>query len=188
LGVTTEAEAVRTAANHGDRQPAADDVPAVAALARYQPELYAFARHLTRDRAEARDLYEEILRHVSRALEDRGRPAHWRSWLFQIATEVALDEQSPDRQRRAPRQEQADRDRDRTARPDVRRDDHTLCQAVAECVSTLPRQQWVALVQRKYFNFGYAEIAATLSLSEGEARSSVYAALRTMRADLGDRL
>jgi DNA-directed RNA polymerase specialized sigma24 family protein len=69
-----------------------------------------------------------------------------------------------------------------------RLDAHTLRREVEAFVATLPRQQWVALVQRRYLNREYAEIAETLHCSEVEARTSAYEALRAIRAHVGNRL
>ena len=68
-----------------------------------------------------------------------------------------------------------------------RLDAHGFYREVDAFVATLPGPQWVALVQRRYLNRGYAEIAETLRCSEVAARASVYEALRAMRAHIGDR-
>jgi RNA polymerase sigma-70 factor (ECF subfamily) len=156
-------------------------------LADYQAELYGFARYLTRDRAEARDLFQQTLRRAFLAFEGRPRPTNLRTWLLTIATDIILS----DREHRSVSSRHAERAaevRDTFPIRDGPLDDPTLRDFVAEFVTTLPRQQWVALVQRTYLNLDYAEIAQALSCPEDEARSGVYAALRTMRAELGDRL
>ena len=67
-------------------------------------------------------------------------------------------------------------------------DSHDLLLEVEASVAALPPRQRVALVQRKYHDRNYAEIAASLCCSEAAARASVYEALRTLRDRLGDRL
>ncbi len=59
---------------------------------------------------------------------------------------------------------------------------------VAAFVAALPREQRAALMLRLHHNLGYAEIAANLSCSAGEARATVYEVLRSLRNHVGDRL
>jgi DNA-directed RNA polymerase specialized sigma24 family protein len=60
--------------------------------------------------------------------------------------------------------------------------------AVAAFVAALPREQRAALMLRVHRKLGYAEIAANLRCSAGEARATVYDALRSLRDHVGDRL
>jgi DNA-directed RNA polymerase specialized sigma24 family protein len=62
-----------------------------------------------------------------------------------------------------------------------------LCE-VAAFVAALSCKQRAALMLRLNHHLGYAEIAATLRCSEGEARATVYDALRLLRDHVGDRL
>jgi DNA-directed RNA polymerase specialized sigma24 family protein len=62
------------------------------------------------------------------------------------------------------------------------------CRTVAVALAALSRRQQVALVQRRYHGLTYAEIATALHCSKAGARASVYAALRTPREHIGDRL
>lgn len=66
--------------------------------------------------------------------------------------------------------------------------DPGLQHEAATFVAALPYQQRTALKLRLHHHLGYAEIAGTLGCAEGEARSTVYEALHSLRAHLGDRL
>jgi DNA-directed RNA polymerase specialized sigma24 family protein len=59
---------------------------------------------------------------------------------------------------------------------------------VAMLAAALAREQRAALTMRLRHNLSYAEIAANLRCSPGEARTTVYATLRSLRAHVGDRL
>jgi len=155
-------------------------------LAHYQADIYRFAVHLTRDRAEANDLYRETLLKVFHVFDERDRPANCHSWLFTIATDAFLSHRRRRGPRKAPAGQQAESRGTSAVRAD-RLDAPALRREVEAFVATLPRQQWAALVQRRYLNRGYAEIAETLRCSEVHARASVYEALRAMRAHIGDR-
>ncbi|MCD6032578.1 MAG: Sigma-70, region 4 [Thermomicrobiales bacterium] len=67
-------------------------------------------------------------------------------------------------------------------------DDRELRYEVAALVAALPREQRAALKMRLHHNLGYAEIAANLRCSPGEARATVYEVLRSLRDHVGDRL
>ena len=80
------------------------------------------------------------------------------------------------------------RDRSNSADHAAYAEDGDLRCEVAAFAAALPCAQRVALVLRLNHNLGYAEIAARLRCSEGEARASVYDALRSLRDHVGDRL
>lgn len=145
----------------------------------YRAELYRFAFHLTRDRAAADALYRATLLRAFSGREALGDAASPRAGLFAIATAVYLAEPRPG----LPREARVGRGRPATACGD-RLDGEALVREVEAGAAALPRRQWAALVQRRFLDLGYAEIAETLRCSEAAARSSVYEALRAMRAHL----
>jgi RNA polymerase sigma-70 factor (ECF subfamily) len=163
--------------------PTFDDI-----LAYYKDEIYRYALRLTRTRAEADGLYQETLREAHRAFDTLDGSAHHNAWLFTLATNAFLrahhrcswdssrDEELADACPVAPRSH--------TARPGTR----DLVSDVEASVAALPRAEWVALVQRTYYDRSYTEIAGSLGCSATAAQASVYTALRTLRAHVGDRL
>jgi RNA polymerase sigma-70 factor, ECF subfamily len=167
----------------GEAHATFDDV-----LARYQADIYRFAVQLTRDRVAANDLYQETLLKAFNAFDELDRPANYRSWLFTIATTAFLSHRRLRTRRVSPGDEQALEVRGAPPDDTDRLDAHALLREVEACVADLPREQWVALVGRKYFDLGYSEIAATLCCSEVSARASVHEAVRAMRVRVGDRL
>jgi len=157
-------------------------------LTRYQAELYRFAMRLTRNRADADDLYQETLIKAYRAFGRLDGVANHRAWLYRIATNTFLSGR-----RRFGREGPLDEavevalpedQTDHAASLDAR---DLLCE-VAAFVDALPPKQRIALVLRKHHGLGYDEIAATLNSSEGAARVNVHAALRKLRDRFGDRL
>jgi RNA polymerase sigma-70 factor, ECF subfamily len=176
---------VSTSIKHGAGCPEVDYATFDEVLGHYQAEVYYFAVHLTRDRAEANDLYQETVLTAFNAFDERDRPANYRSWLFTIATDAFLSDRHGHGPESSPGKEQAANGGTSPIQAD-RLDAHTLRREVDAFVATLPGPQWVALVQRRYLNRGYAEIAETLRCSEVAARASVYEALRAMRVHIGD--
>ena len=165
------------------RCPSFDDV-----LERYREEIYRYAAHLTRNRADADDLYQETLLKAYRAFDRLDGSANHRAWLYRIATNAFLS----DRRKRA-REGSLDGQQaelipaaatDHAARLDAR----DLLHEVEAFVTALPVKQRVALIQRKYHDLSYSEIAANLRCSEAAARANVHEALRKLRDRFGDRL
>jgi RNA polymerase sigma-70 factor, ECF subfamily len=157
-------------------------------LTRYQAELYRFALRLTRNRADADDLYQETLIKAYRAFGRLDGVANHRAWLFRIATNAFLSNQRRVR-REWPLEEAAEvavsgHQTDQAARLDA----GDLLREVAAFMDRLPGKQRAALVLRKHHGLGYGEIATTLQCSEGAARVKVHAALRKLRDRFGDRL
>ena len=157
-------------------------------LAQYRAEIYCFAAHLTRNRADADELYQLTLLEASRAFDRLDGTANHRAWLYTIATNAFLSDR-PSFGREGLLAEE------RTAEVPSAVPEHgarlaacDLLREVEHFIVTLSRKQWAALVQRKYHDLSYAEIAATLGCSEAAARASVYEALRRLRIRLGDRL
>lgn len=177
-----------TSIQHGAGRPEVDHATFEEVLGHYQAELYCFAVQLTRDRTEADDLYRETLLTAFHASDERDRPANERLWLFTIMTDAFLRNRHGHGAGPSSGEEQAAEGRGTSPVQADRLDAHTLRREVEAFVATLPRQQWVALVQRRYLNRGYAEIAETLRCSEVEARTSAYEALRAIRAHVGNRL
>jgi len=157
-------------------------------LARYQAEIYRFALHLTRNRCDADDLYQETMLKAFRAFGRLRESSNHRAWLYKIATNAFL----ADREKRG-RIDSLD-EQTSTIIPDEEPDQAACLDAtallkdVAAFVDDLPPKQRTALVLRKYQGQGYGEIAAALKCSEVAARANVYEALRKLRDCFGDRL
>ena len=157
-------------------------------LARYQHEIYRYATHLTRNHADADDLYQETLLKAYRAFDRLDGKANYRAWLYRIATNTFLSERRKHGRETSLAEGHAELvpavGHDQAARLDAR----ALLQEIETFVAGLPVKQRVALIQRKYHELSYAEIGTNLRCSEEAARASVHEALRKLRARFGDRL
>lgn len=157
-------------------------------VSNHQAEIYRFALQLTRNRADADDLYQDTLIKAFRAFDRLDGSANHRAWLYKIATNTFLSQR-----RRAGREgplgEAVEMSipavaGDQAASLDAR----DLLADIATFVAQLPPKQRVALILRKYHELGYDEIAATLKCSEAAARANVHEALRKLRESFSDRL
>ena len=158
-------------------------------LARHGAEIYRFALHLTRNRPDADDLYQETALKAYRAWARLPCDANHRAWLYRITSNTFLSDK-----RKSSRLRSLDADGTADTIPAASRDDDrrldagVLLREVEAFIEALPPKQRVALVQRKYLDIGYAEIAATLGCTEEAARRSVHEALKKLRERFGDRI
>ena len=158
-------------------------------LARYGAEIYRFALHLTRNRSDADDLYQETALKAYRAWNRLPCDANHRAWLYRIASNTFLsDKRKTSRLRSLDAEETVESIPAASRDDDGRLDAGNLLREVESFIEDLPPKQRIALVQRKYLEIGYPEIAATLGCSEEAARRSVHEALRKLRDRFGDRI
>lgn len=157
-------------------------------LDRHQAEIYRFAMQLTRNHADADDLYQETLIKAYRAFDRLDGAANHRAWLYRIATNTFLSGK-----RKAKREDPLDETLEAVLPADPV--DHVaefeaqdLLAEVQRFVAALPDKQRVALVLRKYHEMDYSEIAINLKCSEAAARANVHEALRKLRTCFGDRI
>jgi RNA polymerase sigma factor (sigma-70 family) len=190
------AEAAMAAAPMAAASPARAAVsePAVQAtfdetLARFGAEIYRFALHLTRNRSDADDLYQETALKAYRAWNRLPCDANHRAWLYRIASNTFLsDKRKTSRLRSLDAEETVESIPAASQDDDGRLDAGNLLREVEVFIESLPPKQRIALVQRKYLDIGYPEIAVTLGCSEEAARRSVHEALRKLRDRFGDRI
>ena len=157
-------------------------------LARHQGEIYRYAFQLARNSADADDLYQETLIKAYRAFPRLDGTANHRAWLYKIATNTFLSDR-----RKHGRVDALDEvteaalpapATDEAAALDAR----SLLAEVEAFIAALPVKQRLALIQRKYHELSYGDIAANLKCSQDAARASVHEALRKLRDRFGDRL
>jgi RNA polymerase sigma-70 factor (ECF subfamily) len=158
-------------------------------LSRHGAEIYRYALHLTRNRPDADDLYQETALKAFRAWDRLPCDANHRAWLYRIATNTFLSDK-----RKTSRLRSLDADAGVDLIPAASRDDDgrldagDLLRDVEAFIASLPPKQRAALVQRKYQEMDYSEIAAALGCSEDAARRSVHEALRKLRDRFGDKI
>ena len=157
-------------------------------LERYQNEIFRYSMQLTRNSADADDLYQETMLKAYRAFHRLGPDSNYRAWLYRICTNTFLSQKRKDKRER-PLDPVLD-DHLAVTNPDqpASLDARDLLVEVEQFVQNLPEKQRLALILRKYHELDYACIAETLNSSEEAARANVYEALRKLRTCFGDRL
>ena len=157
-------------------------------LERYQTEIFRFAVHLTRNQADADDLYQETVLKAYRAFDRLDGEANHRAWLYRIATNTFLSDRRKRGRERPLDDVQASQLPGKATDDAARLDAGNLLREVDAFVASLPDKQRLALIQRKYHDLSYADIALNLRCSEAAARANVHEALRKLRDRFGDRV
>lgn len=157
-------------------------------LTQYQTEIYRFALHLTRNRPDADDLYQETLIKAFRAFGRLDGAANHRAWLYKIATNTYLSDRRKHGRIHSLDGQPSVVIRAKQVDHDARFDACRLLREVEHFVMSLPSKQRIALIMRKYHEMSYAEIAETLRCSEAAARANVHQALRKLRDHFADRI
>ena len=162
-------------------------------LRRYRTPLVNFLYRMVRDAATAEDLAQEVFLRVYRARKQYSPSAKFTTWLFRIATNLALNSIRDNRHRRmessldAPVDDEDSAPRDLPAR-DMRIDEHMMerdrCDFIRCAIWSLPEKQRVAVLLHKYEEMDYGEIARILECSESALKSLLFRAYETLRVQL----
>jgi len=166
-------------------------------LHRYRTPLVNFLYRMVRSREQAEDLAQEVFIRVYRAREEYVPSAKFTTWLFRIATNLALNSLRDHRHQKlevsmdAPLVADAE---DGDERPLEVADKHpTIEQEMVEedrkkmirhAIEKLPEKQRAAVLLHKYQELDYAEIAKILSVSESALKSLLFRAYETLRVEL----
>ena len=165
-------------------------------LQRYRTPLVNFLYRMVRNREQAEDLAQEVFLRVYRAREDYVPSAKFTTWLFRIATNLALNSVRDTRYRKlevsidAPISEAEDGD-ERTLdipekHPNI--EQHLVEDArrkmIRHAIDKLPEKQRAAVLLHKYQELDYAEIAKILACSESALKSLLFRAYESLRVEL----
>jgi RNA polymerase sigma-70 factor, ECF subfamily len=166
-------------------------------LQRYRRPLVNFLYRMVREREEAEDLAQEVFLRVYRARKDYVPSAKFTTWLFRIATNLALNSVRDNRYQRmevsidAPVSADAEEGDERTLdvaekHPNI--EQHLIEEArrkmIRHAVEKLPEKQRAAVLLHKYQELDYNEIAKILQCSESALKSLLFRAYETLRVEL----
>ena len=174
---------------------AGDDSSFELLLRKYRTPLVNFLYRMIGDSGAAEDLAQEVFLRVYRARQQYAPSANFTTWMFRIATNVALNAKRDSRHRQmeismdrsgegdvddAPPMEVADR------RPGI---EHELMERdraafIRRAVEALPEKQRAAVLLHKYQEMDYDEIARVLECSESALKSLLFRAYETLRLEL----
>lgn len=161
-------------------------------LRRYRTPLVNFLYHMVRDAAAAEDLAQEVFFRVYRAREKYAPSAKFTTWLYRIATNLALNSIRDGRRRQMEVSIDGPAEEDVPALQIPARDmqaDHALIERdraalIRRAVDSLPEKQRAAVLLHKYEDMDYSEIAKVLDCSESALKSLLFRAYETLRIEL----
>lgn len=150
-----------------------------------------FLQRMVQNHAVAEELAQEVFLRVYRSRSTYEPTAKFTTWLFRIATHLALNALRDGKNERL--QERLDDDSSEMPvrqvsdrRPSV--EQSLVYQArldeVRRAVAGLPEKQRAAVLMHKYEEMEYSQIAKVLSCSESAVKSLLFRAYETLRARL----
>ncbi len=166
-------------------------------LQRYRSPLVNFLYRMVRNREQAEDLAQEVFVRVYRARADYVPSAKFTTWLFRIATNLALNSLRDTRHQRmeisldAPVTAGAEDGDERMLdvadkNPDI--EQHLVEEArkamIRHAIDKLPEKQRAAVLLHKYQELDYGEIAKILACSESALKSLLFRAYEVLRVEL----
>lgn len=165
-------------------------------LARYRTPLIHFLGRMVKDPAMAEDLAQEVFLRVYRARAGYKPSAKFTTWLFRIATNLALNAVRDERHRQhdvsieQPGNRRAEDDSEPLEVADrrpgivealVERDRAAFIQ---RAILRLPEKQRAAVLMHKYHEMDYDQIAEALECSESALKSLLFRAYEALRVEL----
>jgi RNA polymerase sigma-70 factor (ECF subfamily) len=152
-------------------------------LDKYQKPIVNFIYKIVNNSAEAEELAQEVFLRIYRARHTYEPRARFAAWIYRIATNLSLKEANRKRRMRfwhpsdssnadAPAKEEIFRD----PVPDAEKTLITteLGRVVRRAIRSLPRNERVALVLRRYEDFSYREIAEIMRCTEAAVKTYIH--------------
>jgi len=160
-------------------------------LEKHRSPVVHFLYRMVQNQAVAEELAQEVFLRVYRSRSSYEPTARFTTWLFRIATHLALNSLRDGKNERL--QERLDRDSaEMPARqvPDSKPSvEQTMVyqvrlEEVRQAVAALPEKQRAAVLMHKYEEMEYSQIARVLRCSESAVKSLLFRAYETLRARL----
>jgi RNA polymerase sigma-70 factor (ECF subfamily) len=161
---------------------------------KYRRPLVSFMYRMARNSAAAEDLAQEVFLRVYRSRQTYEASAKFTTWLYRIATNLAVNHARDTRHERPEVTVSLDEPDEETGTTlDVA--DSTISAeevlvrrermvAIRSKVEALPERQKLAVIMHKYQQMDYKQIAEVLKLSESATKSLLFRAYETLREQL----
>ena len=161
---------------------------------KYRRPMVSFMYRMARNSAAAEDLAQEVFLRVYRSRETYEPSAKFTTWLYRIATNLAVNHARDTRHERPEVQvslDEPDEDTGTTLElPDASMNAEQMLVrrermlAIRQKVEALPEQQKLAVIMHKYQQMDYKQIADVLKKSESATKSLLFRAYETLREQL----
>jgi len=160
-------------------------------LDKYRASVSHFLYRMVQDQGVSEELAQEVFLRVYKSRETYEPAAKFTTWLFRIATHLALNWLRDEKNERA--QERLDQSTedgparevaDRAATVEQQMVYEVKVEEVRCAVAALPDKQRAAVLMHKYEEMEYSQIAKVLSCSESAVKSLLFRAYETLRVRL----
>jgi RNA polymerase sigma-70 factor (ECF subfamily) len=163
---------------------------------KYHRAMIHFLFRMVHNEAIAEEMAQEVFLRVYRSRESYRAEAKFTTWLYRIATNLAVNHARDTKHERSAQTVYLDAPDPETGTvPDVADDDpsaeqHLLREermgAIRTHVMALPERQRMAVLMHKYQGMDYRQIGEVLKLSESATKSLLFRAYQTLRDSLKD--
>ena len=165
-------------------------------VGKYHRAMISFLYRMVHTQAVAEELAQEVFLRVYRSRESYRAEAKFTTWLYRIATNLAVNYARDTRHERTAQNVYLDApDEETGTTPDLADDELTVEQrmlrdermaAIRSHVMALPERQRLAVLMHKYQGMDYRQIGDVLKLSESATKSMLFRAYQTLRDKLKD--
>jgi len=165
-------------------------------VTKYHRQIVHFLYRMVHNEAVAEELAQEVFLRVYRSRESYRAEAKFSTWLYRIATNLAVNHARDTKNERTAQTLELDApDAESGTMPEVADDDPNVEQrllreermaAIRAQVKALPERQRMAVLMHKYQEMDYRQIGEVLKLSESATKSLLFRAYQTLRERLKD--
>ncbi|MGH9501718.1 MAG: RNA polymerase sigma factor [Terriglobales bacterium] len=173
---------------------AGDDSAFEYLVQKYRRPMMNFMFRMAHSSAAAEDLAQEVFLRVYRSRASYEASAKFTTWLYRIATNLAVNharDTRHDRPENTVSLDEPDEESgrtldlpDRTPSAEAAIVQRERVAAIRQRVQALPERQRIAVVMHKYQQMEYRQIADVLKLSESATKSLLFRAYETLREQL----
>jgi len=174
---------------------AGDELSFELLLRKYRTPVINFLYRMVRDSAIAEDLAQEVFLRVYRARQEYAPSAKFTTWMFRIATNLALNALRDNRYRQLEVSIDQPVETNESEQPALEVADsapsaeqqlvaRTRTELIRNAINVLPEKQRAAVLLHKYQELDYCEIAKILGCSESALKSLLFRAYETLRVQL----
>jgi RNA polymerase sigma-70 factor (ECF subfamily) len=163
-------------------------------VTKYHRQIIHFLFRMVHNEAVAEELAQEAFLRVYRSRESYRAEAKFSTWLYRIATNLAVNHARDTKHERSAQTLNLDEpDAETGTKPEVADDDLNVEQsmlreermaAIRSQVAALPERQRMAVLMHKYQEMDYRQIGEVLKLSESATKSLLFRAYQTLRERL----
>ncbi|HET7209570.1 MAG TPA: sigma-70 family RNA polymerase sigma factor, partial [Terriglobales bacterium] len=165
-------------------------------IQKYRRPIIGFMYRMVHNAGAAEDLAQEVFLRVYRSRASYEPSAKFTTWLYRIATNLAVNYLRDSRHERPENVVSLDEPDEETGTTmDVADKSATVEQAmvarerlnaIRQKVQELPERQRTAVIMHKYQQMDYRQIAEVLKLSESATKSLLFRAYESLRVQLKD--